>query len=56
MNALGVGESVEFSLLRYDYAVSCRQRLQLVTPKRFTSTIDQNTGVVIITRLEDKPE
>ena len=56
INSLAVGDSENFPLDRYEYVVSCRTRLSTTTVKQFTSKIDREAQVVIITRLDDKPE
>jgi hypothetical protein len=50
INSLDIGASTYFPLARYDYIVSCRTRLQTTTPKRFSSEIDRERGVVKIIR------
>lgn len=54
INELEVGQAAEFPLVRYDYVVSCRTRLQTTTGKQFTSRIDKDRDVVVITRDNDK--
>ena len=53
INDLEVGASVAFPLERYDYVVSCRTRLQITTGKSFTSRMDSDNKVVVITREKD---
>lgn len=53
INDLEVGASAAFPLERYDYVVSCRTRLQVTTGKLFTSKMDSDNKVVVITREKD---
>lgn len=48
---LEVGGSARFPLSRYDYIVNCKTRLQFGTPARWTSSIDNAAGEVLITRV-----
>ena len=52
MNDLKIGESADFPIERYDYVLSCRNRLQKSEGKRLSSSTEK-AGFVTITRLED---
>lgn len=54
INGLAIGAEARFPLARYDYVVSCRTRLQMTTGKRFSSSIDNEAGEVVITRNADE--
>lgn len=50
INALEKGEAANFELSRYDYVLSCRNRLQTSTGKKFSSKKNNAAGTVAITR------
>lgn len=57
INALEIGEAANFPLERLDYVLSCRNRLQAVTGKKFSSKRNKSLNIVTITRKEDdKPK
>lgn len=45
-----VGDTVPFPLDRYDYVVSCRQRIATNLGRTITSSTDKVAGVVRLTR------
>lgn len=52
---LEIGSAVTFPLARYDYIVSCKQRLADTLGRTLVSSIDKLAGTVTVTRGEDKP-
>ena len=47
---LEIGTSDTFPLARYDYVVSCRQRIAATMGRTITSAIDKTNGTVTLTR------
>lgn len=56
INALEVDENVSFPIERIEYVLSCRNRLQSATGKKFTSKRNKEEGIVVITRIATEQE
>lgn len=52
---LEIGGAASFPLARYDYVVSCKQRLASTLGRTLVSSIDNIAKTVTVTRGEDKP-
>jgi len=52
---LETGGAATFPLARYDYVVSCKQRLASTLGRTYVSSIDNIAATVTVTRGEDKP-